>query len=355
MRVYTSDVWDRMRECPVSLCLYGTGGGADKILDQMDQRSIPPTGILVSEDFYRGQQFRGFSVTTLKRLEETGQAFAVVVSFGSHLPELISRIQEIEKNHPVFIPDVPVAGDEIFDLAFYQHHLDELERARALLADDESRHVFDQIIEYKLTGDPAPLWESASSKEDVFKSLLRLSSDEAYIDAGAYQGDTLQEFLDHTESYRWMLAMEMDPYNFKRLKKKWESHPRTFLFHAACGLKNGTLYLEKSRGRGSHALSSPSSESAQAVPVLPLDCLELPSPPTYLKIDVEGQERETLLGASHLIGTYHPKLNIACYHRSRDLYELPLLLKELQGRYRMYLRRHPCFPCWDLNLYAVVE
>ena len=39
--------------------LYGTGDGADKILDTLARFSIPVAGVFVSEEFYRGQTFRG--------------------------------------------------------------------------------------------------------------------------------------------------------------------------------------------------------------------------------------------------------------------------------------------------------
>ncbi|HCA56163.1 MAG TPA: FkbM family methyltransferase, partial [Ruminococcaceae bacterium] len=42
----------------------------------------------------------------------------------------------------------------------------------------------------------------------------------------------------------------------------------------------------------------------------------------------------------------------ALYHRSEDIFKLPLLLKEINPSYRLYLRQHPHIPAWDLNLYA---
>ena len=79
---------------------------------------------------------------------------------------------------------------------------------------------------------------------------------------------------------------------------------------------------------------------------------ELNTPFTYIKMDVEGSEALALRGGMHTLKQYKPKLNIACYHRSEDLYTLPLLIHELQPDYKIYIRRHPCLPCWDLNLYC---
>ena len=78
-----------------------------------------------------------------------------------------------------------------------------------------------------------------------------------------------------------------------------------------------------------------------------LDSVLSGRPCTYLKMDVEGAEREAIAGAEKTIRQYAPKLNIAAYHRSEDF------IHALQPSYRLYLRHHPYVPAWDTNLYAI--
>ena len=75
-------------------------------------------------------------------------------------------------------------------------------------------------------------------------------------------------------------------------------------------------------------------------------------PCTLIKMDVEGAEREAICGAAQTIRRYHPRLNIAAYHRGADFFQLPLLVHGLCPSYRLYLRHHPYVPAWDTNLYA---
>ena len=77
------------------------------------------------------------------------------------------------------------------------------------------------------------------------------------------------------------------------------------------------------------------------------------APCTYLKMDVEGAEREAIAGAAQTIRQYRPKLNLAAYHKSEDFFQLPLLIHALCPDYQLYLRHHPYVPAWDTNLYAV--
>ena len=74
---------------------------------------------------------------------------------------------------------------------------------------------------------------------------------------------------------------------------------------------------------------------------------------TYVKADVEGCEKEMLIGAEKTLKRLKPKLNIAAYHRSCDIFELPLMINELNSAYRIFLRHHRYIPCWDLNLYCI--
>jgi len=75
--------------------------------------------------------------------------------------------------------------------------------------------------------------------------------------------------------------------------------------------------------------------------------------PDYIKYDVEGSEKEALLGSVKTIQSCRPKLLVSLYHRSEDLFALPLFLKEISPDYNFYLRKLPYVPAWDLNLYAI--
>ena len=73
----------------------------------------------------------------------------------------------------------------------------------------------------------------------------------------------------------------------------------------------------------------------------------------FIKFDVEGAEREALLGCREAVGRCAPDLQVALYHKSEDLFALPLLVRELRPTYRLFLRRFPSVPGWELNLFAL--
>ena len=75
----------------------------------------------------------------------------------------------------------------------------------------------------------------------------------------------------------------------------------------------------------------------------------------YIQYDVEGAEAEALLGSREIIQRDAPALLVSAYHRSADLFRLPLLVHELNPAYKLYLRRMAGVPAWDINLYAVAD
>lgn len=75
-------------------------------------------------------------------------------------------------------------------------------------------------------------------------------------------------------------------------------------------------------------------------------------PVTFIKMDVEGAEREALIGAERTIRKYAPKLAISVYHRPEDIWELPEIILRYNPDYQLFLRHYSLNSC-ETVLYAV--
>jgi len=64
-------------------------------------------------------------------------------------------------------------------------------------------------------------------------------------------------------------------------------------------------------------------------------------------------EAATGLEAVETIRRCRPKLLLAAYHRSEDLFALPQLVFSIRSDYQLYLRHHRQLPAWDVNFYFV--
>jgi len=57
----------------------------------------------------------------------------------------------------------------------------------------------------------------------------------------------------------------------------------------------------------------------------------------FIKFDIEGAEKDALLGAKETIRRFQPTLAVSAYHKTEDIIELPRLVKNLYPDYKLYL------------------
>ena len=213
-------MWSYLKTVQKPIVLYGMGNGADKVLAQLRRLQIPVQGVFASDGFVRGHQFHGFDVLSYAQAVERFGDMVVLLCFGSQRPEVLDLFRQLDLQQELYAPDMPVAGEGLFDTAYYHAHQAELEFVRSRLADAQSRLVFDCVVQYKLSGKIAPLFACQTPMEEAYESILKLCNHERFLDLGAYTGDTIAQFLQHVQSYDALYAVEPDPKNFAKLQKR---------------------------------------------------------------------------------------------------------------------------------------
>ena len=381
-----TDLWQFLKAASDSgrpILLYGMGNGADKIITVCEAYGIPVADIFASDGFVRGHSFHGKVVLTFTQACEqySNENMIVLLSFASSRPEVLETIERVASTCEMYIPDVPVCGTDLFNAEFYEAHADEIAAARALFADEESRRVYDGIMQYKLTGRMDILRATESDPADAYRNILHAERFLTAADLGAYNGDSIRDLRQYAPCLQTVVAFEPDRRNFRKLTEyasslaesddsltvhpiqagAW-SHTAALTFHGS-GNRNAGLTDAPTEAQG-HILPStadnPYFGKTAEVPVTSLDTVWEGAFGTnthlnYIKYDVEGAETEALLGSRCVIGRDSPALLVSAYHRSADLFRLPLLVHELNPHYKLYLRRMAGVPAWDINLYAVVE
>ena len=379
-----TDLWHYLKSQADSgrpILLYGMGNGADKILTVSTAYGIPVADFFASDGFVRGHSFHGKVVLSFSQACEKygAENMIVLLSFASSRPEVLETIGRVASVCELYIPDVPVCGTELFNAEFYEAHRDEIAAARSLFADEESRRVYDGIMQYKLTGRMDILRATESEPAEAYRHILHAENFVTAADLGAYNGDSIRDLRQYAPALREVIALEPDRRNFRKLTEyatalveagdsltvhplqagAW-SHTATLTFHGS-GNRNAGLTDAPAEAKGNilpSTADNPYFGKTAEVPVTALDTAaeEILGSGThidYIKYDVEGAETEALLGSRAIIQRDAPALLVSAYHRSADLFRLPLLVHELNTDYRLYLRRMAGVPAWDINLYAV--
>ena len=340
--------WEFLKETPLPIAVFGTGNGADRIFEEFEKLNISVSAVCASDGFVRKRSFRGFEVKSISVLENEFEDFVIVLAFASPLPEVINNIKRLSLRHKVIMPSVPVFGDNIFNKEFLRSHLEEIKKSYSLLADEKSKEVFEGIVRFQITGNLDYCFNCETDKDEAFE-ILNLGENESFLDLGAYRGDTIKEFLHYTNDYHKIVAVEPDKRTFKKLQAYCENLNNCITLNNAVWNESKELFFDGNKGRGGSAKDV--GENIFSVTVDELS--EKYGKFTYINIDVEGAEREMLQGAEKTLKQHKPKLCMAGYHRSEDIFALVKQINEINGDYKIYLRHHPHISFWDTNIYCI--
>lgn len=341
------DLYTRLKSSQKPIVLYGMGNGADKIIDILEAKGITVSGVFASDGFVRRKLFRGMPLMSYSEAKAHFGSMIVLVSFGTSLSDVLDNIKRIAYEQELYVPDVPVFGDGLFDVDFAKAHKDELERVYNALATDKDRAVYETLVRYKIHGNPEGLYRTAGD-EDALYCLLSPKSGEVYVDCGAFIGDTIAAYLRHASDYKRIYAIEPDGRSFKKLSAYLASLERAEGINAPLSDKVESARFVKCGSRGSHI-----SDEGEEVRTLSLDSLFADCGADYVKIDVEGAEAAVIEGARQLISVHRPKLLLSCYHRAEDIFALPLQVLAIRPDYKIHLWHPMYLPPWDASFIFV--
>lgn len=344
----SQSVWEKLKNTSEPVIMYGTGNGADKVLDILENMGVLIDGVTASSGFVRERFFRGFPVKPVEYFEEKFNEFTIIVTFGSSIPEVMENVYKLSEKHNVLVPCVPVIENEICDAEFIEKNIEKIEKAYSLMADETSKKVFKGYYDFVFSGELKYLKEITTDEEEVYENIISLDSNETFVDIGAYRGDTVESFVKRVKgNYSKIVAAEPDKKTFAKLLKNCGNLENFTPVNCAVTGFDGEIGFSQAGGRQSAIGGSDVIKSLS----LPSLCHGVE--PSFIKIDSEGCEYEILAGGKDVLKEYKPKMNVAAYHKFCDVFELALLIKESNPEYKIYLRHHPYIPAWDTLIYCV--
>lgn len=352
IEINEKDVWQKLKEDGKPTVIYGMGDAAERIIKILQENRIEPDDIFASDEFVRGHSFLGKKVLKYSQICEKYEDFNIVLAFATHIPDVLNRIKQMNTEHSVFAPDIPVAGNGLFTGKYFEEHRADFQQVYDRLADDESKKAYENVLKFKISGKVDYLYScNEYDKGKIYKDILKLKSDETIIDCGAYDGDTIREFTASTGGkYNHIYALEPDGKNFKKLCRNTNGMQGLFLYNAGAWCKNETLFFEKKAGRNSKLSSVGEPTEFKAI-----DDLINDGSVSLIKMDIEGAELKALCGCEKTIKRCKPKLYICAYHRNEDMFALPQKIWELNKDYKVYFRHSAYIPAWESNFYCVCD
>jgi FkbM family methyltransferase len=347
------------------LVLSGAGNLGRKVLTALRAEGIEPLAFVDNNDKLWGTDIEGVRVLSqpegAKRFGQSA-TFCVTIWRGEGTDTMAERFRPLLAYGCANVIDFgpmfwrfPKRLLPHYSLDLPHKVLLEKDKVRAgfdLWHDDASRAEYLAQVRWRLRLDFDNLPLPVTEKIYFPAGLIKLSAEEVFVDCGAYDGDTIRDFLGHSGGrFRRIYAYEADQRNYARLQRFVGGLPqgvreRIEISEKALSDHAGVLHFSAT-GTAAAAVSTQGVE----VPCVALDS-ELDEPPTYLKMDIEGSEPAALRGASQLIARHAPIISACVYHSQDHLWSVPLQIAAQGPAYRMYLRPH-LRESWDLVCYAI--
>lgn len=180
-----------------------------------------------------------------------------------------------------------------------------------------------------------------------------MKQDEDFLDVGAFNGDTIEKFLNTTnKTFSSIYALEMSKKNFKELKIYIETkygsvkHKIEMINCGAwdektittCGDESDHSGISCSINKGKRSFLS--SEEIEDVQLDMIDNILKDRKISFIKMDIEGAEVKAIKGAKECIRINSPKMAICIYHNLSDYWEVPLAIKNTNPNYNIAVRHH---------------
>lgn len=326
------------------------------------KRGIQVVGFIDNNVKFQGQYIDKIQIYSLEQAVETNEDVWVIVASLTYWTQIE---KQLKKSHikkyihyallTLYDSQSFIAADKsldniVEDLIENKHKYIEIFNS---VEDEISKLVMNNLLLFRMSFNTIYLVEAykiSNNYGNVYfdTNIIKLDEEEVFVDAGAYLGETSLNFIKQVSGrYKKIYIFEPDKDMLNIAIKNLENFKDIEFFEAGTGEKSEVLKFLKTGNMGGSITQYGTTE----IEIVALDEV-IKEKPTFIKLDVEGFEKETLLGAKKLITQNRPKLAISVYHKPADFWELYEFTKGLVGDYKVYVR-HYTEVCFDTDLYFI--
>lgn len=228
---------------------------------------------------------------------------------------------------------------------------DKIKEVYECFIDNKSREIFIENITAHLSRDYSNCGKNEDNMYDQYfpKDINAEKGYSVFIDCGGFIGDTVEQLMNYTSPSK---VVSFEPFldNYKRLcqsvKKYNLKNTEFILFNNAVSDKIGTMTFKTGTGSGTI-----SKDGDITITTVSVDDVLRGLQPTFIKMDIEGEELKALNGIKETIKNSSPDMAICVYHNIDHLWEIPLFIRSLNNEYSFYLRNYNSFTM-ETVLYA---
>jgi FkbM family methyltransferase len=330
----TQEQINKIKKSNLPTVLWGFGGRIPVIWDYLIDSGVEVDLICDNDDKKIGNVWASVKVVSFSELKKIYSDCNIII-----VPPIKNIVDEITKQ---IYKDGQFKNVFQFEMYYpygvsikkvIKDNFNKIEIAYNLFADEESRKVFEDQLKYSVSKDRKYLAD-CSENEYFDEEVLLFSTEEYYCDCGVFDGETV--FKMKKIGFLGAYCFEPDPINFTVCQSRFKNENNVKIINAAVWNKRERVQFA-SELKGGSAITN---KGKILVETVRLDDYFQNKEVTFIKMDIEGAEREALEGAKDILKNKAPKLAIAAYHKMSDLWNLPIDIKKYNNNYKVFVRRY---------------
>ncbi len=332
------------------LYLWGCGNVAREVFRILSENEVLLSGCVIDVDVDINE-YMGMKVEQLADILHRESSLNIVIGHAQyHRKKELESLPNIKN---IYCLPNPFKTHEDITEEYYLQHIDDFNKSEELFEEKFSKKVFKAYIESRVYGNMDAVFDAFTRPMSCVDNDIWELSNEVYVDCGAYNGDTIVKFIDATSGrYKEIYAFEPDHSIFYRMKERMKPYNdgRIHMFKKGLWNKNTFLNFISDEEQSGYVTEDAVSNDEHTVAVCKLDDI-IKDDVTLIKVNMSGSNRECIEGARRIIRACHPKIAITVGLTRERLYQIPVLLKEINPDYELFLRFNESMPS-RICLYA---
>ncbi|HYA42284.1 MAG TPA: FkbM family methyltransferase [Syntrophobacteraceae bacterium] len=376
---------DEVVKGTIPVVLFGAGSAGKELCSLLRLHGVNPVCFCDNNPARAGELYCELPIISLEELGKQHKSSMVVIALGRYIDNV--KQQLIDLGHM----EDNIRMIENYEAMCYYTHLtkwgerdlllreDEILNVYKLLSDSKSKDIFISLCSFFVGGADyrsflsfiCTLSDVVHHNQTTFQEhrdahmygghytydvesylyfnndLIVLQDDEFFIDGGAYNGDSVREFINACNrrniTYRKIICFEPNTEIFAELQTNTMQYTNVVLVpfglwsHSA-DVTFDILSLGSSQIRSRDDNTPFDTSHINHVQSISIDSYVSNESVSLIKLDIEGAEVQALRGATKTIRRCRPKLIISAYHNIDDILEIPLVIHSIVPDYRLYFR-----------------
>ncbi len=212
-----------------------------------------------------------------------------------------------------------------------------------LLADEESKLVFYNLVNFKFSGDMHYLKDfeleapAAQPKQtQYFEPFLNLPEKPVFVDAGGFTGDTTLQFIQKYPDYSAVYLFEPEPHFLKKAEASLKNYKNIVFIAKGLSDQKDTVRFSS---KGLASCIDKDGETEIETDTLD-NCIGAETKIDFIKMDIEGEESAAISGAAATIKKNRPVLAVCVYHKPDDFWKIPEQILSIYSGYSIFMRHY---------------